>query len=241
MKKMFFSLILSIVVMCCFSLNSFAQTGWVSDMLLLTFRQGPGNNYTVIKTLKSDTPVIILGEENGFYNVELQSDEQGWVDKKFIVFDQPKGVIISQLKQENQKYIEKIDSLELVNQDWQKKFTAFESKYSEKSSELETSLNSALNDKKMINTSLSESKNAYNTLINQSKNLKKTIEENKTLKQENETLSKSLDKLKSKNKGQFKVAMIKWFLAGVGVLLLGWIIGQSVSTKKGRSGDSLLG
>ncbi len=93
----------------------------------------------------------------------------------------------------------------------------------------------------MMNTSLSESKDAYSTLINQSKNLKKTIEENKSLKQENETLSKSLEILKSKNKGQFKVAMIKWFLAGVGVLLLGWIIGQSVSIKNRRSGGSLLG
>jgi SH3 domain protein len=241
MKKMLYSLILSIVVVCCFSLNSFAQTGWVSDTLLLTFRQGPGNNYTVIKTLKSNTPVIILGEENGFYNVELQSEEQGWVNKKFIVFDPPKTIIILQLKQENEKYADKIDSLESMNQDWQNKFTTLESEFTQKSGELETSLKSALNDKKMMNTSLSESKNAYNTLINQSKNLKKIIEENKTLKQENETLSRSLEIIKSKNKGLFKVAMIKWFLAGVGVLLLGWIIGQSVSTKNRRSGGSLLG
>ncbi len=241
MKKMFFSLTLSIIVICCFSLNSFAQTGWVSDMLLLTFRQGPGNNYTVIKTLKSNTQVSILGEENGFYNVKLQSEEQGWVDKKFIIFDQPKTIVISQLEQENKKFTQKIDSLEAINEDWQNKFTILESELSQKSGEFESSLKSALNDKNMMDTSLSKSKEAYNTLINQSNNLKKTIEENKTLKQENETLSKSLEIFKNKNKSLFKVAMIKWFLAGVGVLLLGWIIGQSVSTKNRRSGGSLLG
>jgi len=240
MKKMLYSLILSIVVICCFSLNSFAQTGWVSDMLLLTFRQGPGNNYNVIKTLKSNTEVTILGEENGFYNVELQSQEHGWVDKKFIVFDRPKAIIISQLKQENENYAKKIESLELMNQEWQNKFATLESEFSQKSSELESSLKSALNDKEIMDTSLSQSKEAYTVLINQSTNLKKTIEENKTLKQENQTISKSLEILKNKNKGQFKVAMIKWFLAGVGVLLLGWIIGQSVSKKKSQSG-SLLG
>ncbi len=241
MKKMLYSLIISVLVICCFSLNSFAQTGWVSDMLLLTFRQGPGNDYSVIKTLKSNTQVIILGEENGFYNVALQSEEQGWVDKKFIIFDQPKTIIISQLKQENKKYAQKVDSLEAINQEWQNKFTTLESEFSQKSGDLESSLKSALDDKKIMDTSLSKSKEAYNTLINQSKNLKKTIEQNKTLKQENETLSKSLEILENKSKSQFKVAMIKWFLAGVGVLLLGWIIGQSVSTKSRRSGGSLLG
>jgi SH3 domain protein len=37
----------------------------------------------------------------------------------------------------------------------------------------------------------------------------------------------------------FKTGMIKWFLAGVGVLLLGWVIGLSVSSRQGGSSSLL--
>lgn len=227
-------------VFCLFPQLSFSKTGYVSDMLLLTFRQGPGNSYAVIKTLKSNTPVSIIEEENGFYKVELQSKEVGWVDKKFIAFDVPKTFIIDELKQENKTLESKIEKLETLIQTLQGQLSGNEDESTQKINSLEAALKTALEEKTNISSSLSDSKEKYNTLIEQSKNIQAIVKENKMLQEKNTTLSKDLETLSSTTKNLFKTSMIKWFLAGVGVLLLGWVIGQSVSSKKRRSGSSLL-
>ncbi|RLC22750.1 MAG: TIGR04211 family SH3 domain-containing protein, partial [Deltaproteobacteria bacterium] len=218
---------------------TFAKTGYVSDMLLLTFRQGPGNSYAVTKTLQSNTPVSILEEKNGFYKVELQSREIGWVDKKFIIFELPKTFVINQLKKENELLENKLLQLDTSTQTFKDKISTRENESSQKIQSLEASLKAAMDEKVSMGNSLSETQEKYNTLIKQSKSIQKIVKENKTFKEANSTLSKELEITKAKNKDLLKTGMIKWFLSGVGVLLLGWIIGQTVSSKK-RKSSSLL-
>lgn len=198
MKKSLFYLMIFVIIMCLVPQLGFSKTGWVSDMLLLTFRQGPGLSYAVTKTLKSNVPVLVLEEKNDFYKVELQSKEIGWVNKNFITFDLPKSFIIDQLKQKNKA--------------------------------LEATLKTAQNANKKNQASLSE----------QSKNIQKIVKENEMLQKENSTLSRELERLKENNKKFLKIDMIKWFLAGAGVLLLGWIIGHNIPSKNRRP-HSLLG
>ncbi|NOX32281.1 MAG: TIGR04211 family SH3 domain-containing protein [Deltaproteobacteria bacterium] len=235
MKKPFFHFTLFVMTICLFPTLSYARTGYVSDMLLLTFRQGPGNSYAVTKTLKSNTPVSILDEKNGFYKVELESKKIGWVDKKFIIFELPKSFIINKLKQENKTLENKILKSESTTQALKGKIASLESEYSKKINSLDASLKKALDEKAELNKLLSGALEKYNTLIEQSKNIRQIVQKNKMLRKTNEILSKDLEIFKGKNKTLFKTGMIKWFLAGVGVLLLGWIIGQSVSLKRRRS------
>ncbi len=240
MQKLLIHLLMWGMLICVLPVTSMAQTGYVSDMLLLTFRQGPGNSFSVVRTLKSNTPVSILEEKDGFYKVELQSKEVGWVDKKFIVFDLPKTYIIDQLKQENKALLKNISEAESTTDVLNNKINSQFSQTSQTIQSLEASLKKALDEKAVLENSLSQAKEKYNTLIEQSKNIQTTVSENKDLLESNETLAKDLKTLKDQNKNLFKTGMIKWFLSGAGVLILGWIIGQSVSSKRGKSGSSLL-
>jgi len=239
MRKSFFHLIIFVMALFLSPQLTFAKTGYVSDMLLLTFRQGPGNSYAVTKTLQSNTPVSILEEKNGFYKVELQSREIGWVDKKFIIFELPKTFVINQLKKENELLENKLLQLGTSTQTFKDKISTRENESSQKIQSLEASLKAAMDEKVSMGNSLSETQEKYNTLIKQSKSIQKIVKENKTFQEENSTLSKELEITKAKNKDLLKTGMIKWFLSGVGVLLLGWIIGQTVSSKK-RKSSSLL-
>ena len=135
MKKLFFSFIIFVMIICLFPQLVLAKTGYVSDMLMLTFRQGPGTSYAITKTLKSNTPVSILEEKNEFYKVELQSKEIGWVDKNFIVFELPKIFIIDQLKQENKLLKDKISKLESLTQTLEDKILSQKTDYSQKTKE----------------------------------------------------------------------------------------------------------
>jgi len=239
MKKSLFTLIVFIIIISLFPLASSARTGYVSDMLLLTFRQGPGNSYAVEKTLMSNTQVLILEEKNGFYKVELESKEVGWVDKNFIIFTLPKTLMINKLEKENKNLSNKIIELQSSVGALQDKLSSIEQNDSQTKEELEISLKKALDEKNKTINMLSNTQEEYDILTRQSRNVQKIIKENKILKEQTQTLSGELEIIKEKSKNLFKTGMIKWFLTGSGVLLLGWIIGQSVSSKKQRSSSLL--
>jgi len=240
MRKLINNLLIWGMIICVLPVTSIAKTGYVSDMLLLTFRQGPGKSFSVMKSLQSDTPVSILEEKNGFYRIELQSKEIGWVNKNFIVFDLPKTYVIDQLKQENAALLKQISTAGSSIDSLNKKINSQFSQTSQTINSHETSLKKVLDEKTILENSLSQTKEKYNTLIEQSKNIQKTIKDNKRLLASNATLTKDLKTLKEQNQNLFKSAMIKWFLSGAAILILGWIIGQSVSSRRGRSGSSLL-
>lgn len=211
MRKSVFYFMIVMMILCLSPSFVLAKTGYVSDRLILTFRQRPDNASSVIKTLKSDTPVTILEEKNEFYKIELESKETGWVEKNFIIFEMPKALIIDQLKKENDSLKNKISELNL----------------------LETNL------KTIDDGSLSDKDEKYNDLIKNAGNIQKIIQENQAYQKKNLDLLKKLEQLETKDEDLLKTGMIKWFMAGVGVLLLGWIIGTSVSSRK-RKSNSLL-
>nr|WP_321398951.1 TIGR04211 family SH3 domain-containing protein [uncultured Desulfobacter sp.] len=194
---------------------SHAQTAYVSDMLILTFREGPGPNYPVLSALKSDTPLTVIEEKNGYLKVALSSGERGWVDKSYIVTDPPKSIIIDQLKKENAALGEKIQVL------------------SEKSDQV--LMEQLKNENRSLIQTVETLKSRYTALKTASANITDVLEENKQLKTQNESLSATLEQQKGKNEFLYKTGMIKWFLAGVGVLLLGWLIGLSISSRQGGS------
>ncbi len=240
MKKSFFQLLILLLLSCGFPNPLTAQTGYVSDVLFLTFRDSPGESSTVIKRLKSDTPVSILEELPEYYKIELESKEVGFVDKRFISFETPKTSIIETLKQENKALENKILELQTRFQSPNNQITTGENEAVQKIKELEISLKTAMNETEKATLLLSDTKAKYDTLIEQSRNIQQIINENKTLQEKNAALSAELTTFKSKSTGLLKTDMIKWSLFGVGVLMLGWLFGHSVSINKRRSGSSLL-
>jgi SH3 domain protein len=219
---------------------SLARTGYVSDMLILTFRQGPGTSFPVLQTLRSNTPLTILEENQDYFKVELASGEAGWVDKQFVVFETPKTQIIEQLNQENAALKTRLETVSNSLDQLKTQLSAQESAQENKVASLETSLKAAEEKNKALMTQLEKSQTDYTTLEAQSQNVVEVVEKNKAFAQKNITLANKLAQLEKESTHMFRTGMIKWFLAGVGVLLLGWVIGQSVSSKKRRS-SSLLG
>ena len=175
MKKSIFTLIVFIIIISGFPLASSARTGYVSDMLFLTFRQGPGNSYPVEKTLMSNTPVVVLEERSGFYKVELESKEAGWVDKNFIIFTLPKTLIINKLEKENKNLSKKIMELQSSVGELQDQLSSVNQNYSQTKEKFEVSLKTALDEKNKTTNMLSDTQVEYETLTRQSKNIQKIV------------------------------------------------------------------
>lgn len=196
-----------------------SQTAYVSDTLILTFREGPGSGYPVLSALKSDTPLTIIEEKNGYLKVALSSGEQGWVDKNYVVTDPPKSIMITRLKKENAALEEKIKAL------------------SEKADQVV--MEQIKKENQALRQSVETLNSQYTALKTASANITGILEENKRLKTLNASLSDTLSEQKAKTDFVFKTGTIKWFIAGVGVLLLGWLIGLSISSRQGGSSSLL--
>lgn len=205
-----------------------AETGYVSDMLLLTLRAGPGNEFTVLKTLTSNTPVEILEKGERFFKVSTTDGQEGWVQKQYITFDLPSTMVIARMKKRiealetaNKKLVESqsplVASMETKKKDYEERITM-----------LDTSLKQAIKEKNGLASTLDQTRKKYEQFLKQSEDTVRIIDENRALKEENTRLSTELARFEAEGKDAFKSAMMKWFLAGAGVLIAGWLIGRSV-------------
>jgi len=228
MKKTVFQLLIPLMLFFGFPNPLAAQTGYVSDVLFLTFRDAPKESSNVIQRLKSDTPVSIIGEQAEYYKVELDSKDVGWVDKRFISFETPKSIIIETLKLEIKTLEQKILEFQTQIQSSRNQISGVENESVQKIKELEISLKTAMDETAKANLMLSDTQGKYDTLIEQSKNIQQIVGENKQLLEKTEFLSAELAGLKAKESGFLNGDMIKW------------LFGHSVSINKRRGGSSLL-
>ncbi len=215
------------------------RTGYVSDMLILTFRQGPGPSYPVLETLESNTPLTILGEENGYFNVQLSSGETGWVDKNFVMFDPPKTMIIEQLEQKIQVLQKQLQNLTAANETLKSRLTSESSSGQKAAADLKTALEEAQKKNNLLTQQLAASQKQYAALAGNSEDVVEIMEKNKILEAQNDQLSRNIAQIEEQSGQVFKTGMIKWFLAGFGVIFFGWLLGQSVSSRKKKK-NSLL-
>ena len=238
--RAFFTLILCLAILCTGQLTTAEpRTGYVSDMLILTFREGPGTSYQVLKTLESNTPLTILEEENGYFKVQLSSEETGWVDKQFVMFDTPKTQIIAQLEKENQALKKELADLTAAHDTRINQLTSRTSSGEEESAALKAALEKAQEQINTLTKQLAASQEQYAALAENSEELMQIMEKNKVLEAQNSQLSREMALLEQQSGQVLKSGMIKWFLAGFGVIFLGWILGQSVSSKRQKK-NSLL-
>ena len=215
------------------------KTGYVTDMLILTMRGGPGKEFRVQRALRSDTQVTILEEKGDYFKVQLKNGEQGWVDSQYITMEIPARMVIGQLEQKI-TVLEKQHKKMLTDQTpLEQKLDRLKTEYEKKVSALEIVLKEARVEKNKAVTALEEIKARYETLVRQSENVVTVMDDNNRLQKENSRISKQIQILGGDNEKQLKTGMIKWFLAGAGALLAGWLIGRSMGGGQ-RKGGGLL-
>ncbi len=218
-----------------------AETGYVSDMLFLTVRQGPGKGYKVLKTLKSNDPVEILKKQDNYYKIRTDDGVEGWVEQQYITDKFPQTLIVANLRKKIAVLEEKNKKLADYNAATKEKIRNMQSDFKIQIAELNSSLQSEIKRKNDIQAAFDREKNKYESFIQEAGGGSvRLIKENRILKQKNKALSLEIDKLAAENENCLRTGMIQWFLAGAGVLFAGWLIGQSIKRKR-RSSSSLFG
>lgn len=199
-----------------------AETRYISDYLIVTVRSGEGNQYKILETIPTGTPVEVLEESPTHVRVLTPKGTEGYIRKQYVSSETPKAQQIERLQN---RVAELEQQLQLQEEQYRAQLDtagAEQQQAAELSNELETA-----------RAQLQEVKTDYQALLKDSQNVVQLNAENEQLAEQNNLLNSELMVLREENRNFHRSNMIQWFLAGAGVFFGGWLIGK-VSRKKQR-------
>ena len=226
--------ILWVLLFCSISV-AWSETRYISDQLVVSLRSQPQNNADAITYLRTGTKVDIIGEDGAFYQVKTKDNGIGFVQKTYLVEDTPKPAIIKQLSKENETLKNRINTLEQQYQEAISKGDNAHLTLVDELKEARQLVNDLQKDLDESKSGFQKASNAFNTLEKNAKNVVEITADRDQLRASNEELSKKLDRIGEEKFALQKSKSIQWFLAGAGVLFVGWIIGKSSGSRRKSS------
>ena len=197
--------------------NVFAENMYVTDSLKLTLRSGPSTEYKILAVIDSGQQVDLIERGDEWSVVKLPDGKEGHVLSRYLTSDPPSSVLLEQLRVKHNNLMQQGGTLLEDNN----RFKA---------------------ENKQVQTALSTAEEALKKLKNDYESLKKTSAGALDLKAKYEMASKELagksQRVEQLEEQLAKIELnqyIKWFLAGSGVLLLGFFIGFSARRSRRRS------
>ncbi|MFO8084991.1 MAG: TIGR04211 family SH3 domain-containing protein [Desulfobacterales bacterium] len=201
--------------------TAMAETKYVTERMQITVRTGKSVQNKIIAMLDSGQRVNVLESDGDWSLVRLANGKEGWVLTRFLTYSEPNGIVLERLEKKHEVLKEQADILAEENK-------------------LLKAENQTLKSELVSNKeSLEEMTKNYQTLEEESAefiDLKAREEEARTKMQELDAKVEILETEASKSRMQQN---IRWFLAGSGVLLAGFIIG-TISKKKRRRSSLLM-
>jgi len=202
------------------TLSAQAESMYVTDVLKVDLRTGPSTDYKIIKMVESGEKIELIEPGQNWSLVRLNNGKEGWILNRYMISDETSKI--------------KLVKLELEHSTLKAKFNSI----FEENSELKT-------ENQKLGSELSDTKKELERIRNDYESLKADSAEFLTLQSNFEKVSKQLSEQTQKSNELEKQVSnlevsyyIKWFLAGSGVLFVGFVLG--FSTKRQRRQPSLL-
>jgi SH3 domain protein len=201
----------------CFTMfipNVFAEKMYVGELKSITVRTGKGTSHKIIAMIKSGQPVEVLEKGENWSKISLNSGKEGWVLSRFLTSATPNKMLLDDL---SAKYDALRIQADQLTQDNQKHLT--------ENQNLKADLNQSQSSLKKLNLSYKALRKESAEFLSLQKNYKQTSSELVKQREKAEKLERELSKIKFNQN-------IRWFLAGAGVLLVGFVIGFSVRRQR---------
>jgi SH3 domain protein len=194
-----------------------AETVYVSDVIKLSVRSGPGNEHKSIAVTESGQPVELVKSGEEWSLVRLANGAEGYVLARFLTTVPPGRFQYVQL------------------QDKIKALTAQAVGLAEENSRLK-----AANEK--LAAAVSGGQNQIDSLRSEYETFKQDASDFVNLKAKNDVLSAELEQknkqlaaLETQPDDVYRTTYLYWFLAGAAVLLAGFLTGYSAKRQRWKS------
>jgi SH3 domain protein len=207
-----------LVLLLCASAS--AATLYISDQLTVPLRRGPSNSHKIIHAgLPAGMALEVLSEDRaaGFTQVRTQNGTEGWVPTQYLV-DQPAAK--DRLAAANKR----VETLEAQLKALKENFQEVRGERSE----VEGRASDLTRQTEKLQSELAEIRRVSATSI-------ANYEENKQLKNENQSLSTQVTQLTERVRQLERNVTLKWFLAGGALVLVGLLLGAWIKSRPKRS------
>jgi len=212
MKK----IILAVACLLLFSVPVYADSMYVSGIVKITLRSGPGTDNRVIGMVESGQAVDVLQKGEEWCQVRLSDGKEGWVLSRLLTPDKPRILLLEETAEKNKALVRQFAELADKN-----KGMAEENR--ELANEL-AKLKARLGEAEHSYAKLQQDASDFITL--RSKYQKSARDLDAQIKKADE-LEQKLRKLRSDRN-------LWWFLVGAGVLLAGFLLGLSAKRQRRR-------
>jgi SH3 domain protein len=192
-----------------FCVPALAATMYVSDQFTVPLRRGPSNSHRILHAgLPSGTALEVLGTDDaaGFTQVRTANGTEGWIPTQFL---SAQPVARDRLAAADRRVATLEAQVKSLRQS-------------------DGRANDLAKQTEKLQTELAEIRRISATSI-------ANYEENKQLKASNESLQKQVTQLSERVRQLERNVMLKWLLAGGGLVLLGLLIGAWVKSRPKRS------
>ncbi|GAB4387871.1 MAG: hypothetical protein Kow0025_03920 [Thermodesulfovibrionales bacterium] len=218
---------LALAALLLFAPRAMAEKAYVSDDLTITMRSGQGNEFRIIKILKTGTPLEVLQREERYAQVRTADGEEGWVLSQYLTSETPKSLIIDGLRGEVSRLKARVEEARAETDAVRAELNSIKKTHSEALGEVRQA--AALSQREASQTAreLEDISSKYQSLLEASKDVAGLVAERNRLEEENARLTAIESHLKDENQRVKRKVMIYWFLAGAGVFFVGWIVGKA--------------
>ncbi len=211
-----FRLLGLVLLFCLFSASVYGETMYVSDILKLTLRTGPSIENKIISVIESGQMMEIIKFGDEWSQVQLPNGKEGWVLSRYLTTNETNNIKLERLEAKHKnlmiqaaELLEENNRLKAENQRFSTEFKAGQKQMKKTQTDYET--------------------------------LKAEAAEFLTLKTNyNHATSQLAEQTAKANQLEEQVSSlemnsyIKWFLAGSGVLIVGFLIGFSTKRQRRR-------
>ena len=212
-----------VIILIVFGISLLSEASWgekvyVTDILKISIRTGPGANNKILTYLTSGQAMDIIESQEEWSHVRIIGHKidklEGWVLSRYLIKRLPWNLQAKSLKNENSKIKEKLDRLEK-----EKKETA-------------TFEQDTYRDLKENIAALEKLQNEYETLRHESADYLKLKKAYKKMQPAFKINEETLKKLTQTNENLKKSQRNRWFATGALVLLCGLIIGLLIGRQQ---------
>jgi SH3 domain protein len=199
-----------------FSNFVYAETMYVSDILKLTLRSGPSTENKILAVIESGQMLDIVKSGKEWSQAQLPNGKEGWVLSRYLTPDETNNIKLERLEAKHKNLM--IQAAELLEEN-----NRLEAENKRVSTEFNTNQEQLVKTKADYEALKTEAAEFLTLKTNYKRVASQLAEQTAKAKQLEEELS-SLE----------MNTYIKWFLAGSGVLIVGFLIGFSTKRQRRR-------
>lgn len=200
-----------------FSHTAQAETKYVVEHIQVNARTGSSVEHKIVTMLESGQMVQVMEVDKDWSRIKLADGREGWILSRFLTSSEPRKLVLERLQKQ---YDELNDQVQVLTEE--------NILLKEENQILKSELDSNKEAFDEITTNYQELKQDSSEIIE----LKTSEQETRLKLQEVTSIAENLEKEASGLRNQQN---IRWFLAGSGVLFLGFLIGSISKRKRRRS------